>query len=71
MAAPSKPADTSTRKELTPKDRQLANLKHLERKATEKLKRIETWPVEHQKVAKERTEENLNQIRQRMKKLVS
>ena len=67
-----KPADKPAVKPvITPADRQLNNLKHLERKAVEKLKRIETWPAEHQKAAKDRTEENLSQIRLRMKKLAT
>jgi ElaB/YqjD/DUF883 family membrane-anchored ribosome-binding protein len=73
MPTPSKPAtDIPARKpDQTPKDRQLANMKHLERKAQEKLKRIDTWPKKHQEAARARAQENLNQIQQRMKKLAS
>jgi transposase len=78
MPVPSKPAadvkpeqTPIARKPDNPKERQAENLKHLERKAKEKLKRIDTWPKEHQEAARARAQENLNQIQQRMKKLAS
>jgi len=49
----------------------LKNLKNQEKKALSKLERINTWPAEHRKVAKSRTEETLSQIRSRMKKLAN
>lgn len=53
-------------------DPKAIHVKHLEtqqRKAEAKLKRIDSWPKEHQEVARQRTQSKLNQIREEKSKL--
>lgn len=57
-------------RKVDPKSFALENLKHKERQALAKKKRItESWPKEHQENALERVDANLSHIREEMKKL--
>jgi hypothetical protein len=62
---------TKTRQllERDPKEVMLTNLQAQEKKAMAKMERIKSWPREHQAVALARTEDTLNQIRERMSQL--
>lgn len=67
LKQPSTPKQTKE----TAQGRRMQNLKHQERKATEKLERIKGWPKEHQEEATQRTTDKLNNIREEMKKSAS
>lgn len=64
--AESKAVKTREVMERDPKAVRLASLQAQEKKAMEKMERIKHWPKEHQAVALARTEDTLNQIRERM-----